>query len=90
MRPCLRALSVGSGGFVGDSNFDASNFPPAGSVLVPKGAGIRTTDLDRTREAFSGVLQYERPDRGFRRHLSMAARRGQLRHRGIRAYFAGG
>ena len=63
--PCLRALSVGSGGFVGDSNFDSSNFPPAGSVLVPKGAGIRTTDLDRTREAFSGVLQYEDPTGNF-------------------------
>lgn len=63
--PCIRPLSVGSGGFVGDSQFDASNFPPAGSVLVPKGAGIRTTNLDRTREAFSGVLQYEDPTGNF-------------------------
>ncbi len=62
---CIRPLSVGSGGFVGDPAFDASNFPPAGSVLVPKGAGIRTTDLDRTREAFSGVLQYEDPTGDF-------------------------
>lgn len=62
---CIRPLSVGSGGFVGNPNFDASNFPPAGSVLVPKGAGIRTTDLDRTREAFSGVLQYEDPTGDF-------------------------
>ncbi|AWW75603.1 TonB-dependent receptor [Erythrobacter sp. KY5] len=63
--PCIRPLSVGSGGFVGDPNFDPSNFPPAGSVLVPKGAGLRTTDLDRTREAFSGILQYEDPTGDF-------------------------
>jgi outer membrane receptor protein involved in Fe transport len=63
--PCLRALSVGSGGFVGDPNFDPANFPPEGAVLVPKGAGIRTTDLDRTREAFSGILQYEDPTGNF-------------------------
>ena len=56
---CLRAVTVGSGGFVGDPNFDASNFPPAGSLVVPKGAGIRTTDLDRQREAFSAVGQFE-------------------------------
>lgn len=62
---CLRALSVGSGGFVGDPNFDASNFPPNGSLVVPKGAGVRTTDLDRTREAFSAVGQYESPDGRF-------------------------
>ncbi|WP_390583798.1 TonB-dependent receptor domain-containing protein [Erythrobacter sp. MTPC3] len=63
--PCLRALSVGSGGFVGDSNFDASNFPPEGSVLVPKGAGVRSTDLDRDREAWSAVVQYEDPTGDF-------------------------
>ncbi|MEL7198781.1 MAG: TonB-dependent receptor [Pseudomonadota bacterium] len=63
--PCIRALSVGSGGFVGDANFDASNFPPEGSVLVPKGAGVRTTNLDRDREAWSAVLQYEDPTGDF-------------------------
>ncbi|MEL6877590.1 MAG: TonB-dependent receptor [Pseudomonadota bacterium] len=63
--PCLRALSVGSGGFVGDPNFDASNFPPDGAVLVPKGAGVRTTDLDRDREAWSAVVQYEDPTGDF-------------------------
>lgn len=63
--PCLRALTVGSGGFVGDPNFDAANFPSDDAVLVPKGAGIRTTDLDRTREAFSGILQYEDPTGNF-------------------------
>ena len=63
--PCLRAVSVGSGGFVGDPNFDESNFPPAGSVVVPKGAGVRTTNLDRNREAFSAVGQYESADGRF-------------------------
>ena len=63
--PCLRALTVGSGGFVGDPNFDASNFPPAGALVVPKGAGVRTTDLDRDREAFSAVGQYESADGRF-------------------------
>ncbi len=63
--PCIRAVSVGSGGFVGDPNFDASNFPPANSLVVPKGAGVRTTDLDRDREAFSFVGQYESVDGRF-------------------------
>ena len=65
-KPCLRPVSVGSGGFVGDPNFNATNFPPAGALVVPKGAGVRTTDLDRTREAFSAVGQYESPDGRFR------------------------
>ena len=63
--PCLRAVSVGSGGFVGDPNFDASNFPPAGALVVPKGAGVRTTNLDRNREAWSAVVQYEDPTGDF-------------------------
>jgi len=62
---CLRALQVVDGGFTEQQNFDASNFPPAGSVVVPKGAGVRTTDLERDREAFSTVLQYETPNRDF-------------------------
>jgi len=60
--PCIRAVTVGSGGFIGDPNFNASNFPPAGSLLVPKGAGVRTTELDRDREAMSLVAQWESPD----------------------------
>lgn len=60
--PCVRTQSVSSAGFSGDPLFDASNFPPAGSVLVPKGAGVRTTDLFREREAISFVGQYESPD----------------------------
>jgi TonB-dependent receptor len=61
--PCLRVRPVGSGGFGGGTNFNESNFPPAGSVIVPKGAGVRTTDLERDRRAYSGVLQWESPDR---------------------------
>lgn len=59
--PCLRVRSP----FGGASNFDETNFPPAGAVVVPKGAGVRTTDLERDREAVSAVLQYESPDRNF-------------------------
>lgn len=58
---CQRIVPVGSGGFAGGQAFDETNFPPAGSSLVPKGAGVRTTDLTRDRNAFSAVLQYESP-----------------------------
>ena len=61
--PCLRVRPVGSGGFGGEPVFDESNFPPANAVIVPKGAGVRTTDLERDRKAYSGVLQWESPDR---------------------------
>lgn len=57
--PCQRVRPVGSGGFGGQPNYDETNFPPAGSVIVPKGAGVRTTDLERDRKAYSGVLQWE-------------------------------
>lgn len=63
--PCLRAQSIGSGGFVGYPNFTPDNFAPAGSVLLPRGAGVRTTDLDRDRAAWSAVLQYEDPTGNF-------------------------
>lgn len=59
--PCFRASSVGSGG-VGGQNFDASNFPPPNTVLVPKGAGVRTTGFDRDRVAYSAVGQWETND----------------------------
>lgn len=59
--PCLRVRSP----FGGASQFDETNFPPAGAVVVPKGAGVRTTDLERDREAISAVIQYESPDRNF-------------------------
>lgn len=63
--PCLRVLSVGSGGFSGAPNFTADNFPPAGTVVAPKGAGVRTTELERDRQAWSAVLQYEDPTGDF-------------------------
>ena len=53
---------MGSGGYTGAPNFDASNFPPPNSVVVPKGAGVRTTGLERDRNAYSGVLQWESND----------------------------
>jgi len=59
---CFRVQNVSSGGFGGDSNFDSTTFPPAGTVVVPKGAGVRTTDLLRDREAISFVGQWESPD----------------------------
>jgi len=60
--PCLRLRPVGSGGIGGGFNFDPDNFPPTGAVVVPKGAGVRTTDLNRDRQAYSGVLQWESLD----------------------------
>jgi TonB-dependent receptor len=63
--PCIRVRAVGSGGFAGDPNFDANNFPPANSLIVPKGAGVRTTDLTRDRSAWSVVGQFESLDRRF-------------------------
>lgn len=60
---CLRPRPVGSGGFFGDASFTPDNFPPAGALVVPKGAGVRTTDLEREREAISAVVQYESPNR---------------------------
>ena len=63
--PCLRVRAVGSGGF-GGTNFNEDNFPPAGSVIVPKGAGVRTTGLTRDRKAYSGVVQWESIDRRVR------------------------
>lgn len=62
---CIRPLSVGSGGFSGNPAFNASNFPPANTVLVPQVAGVRTTTLDRGREAWSAALQYEDPTGDF-------------------------
>ncbi|MGN3974224.1 TonB-dependent receptor [Tsuneonella sp. SYSU-LHT278] len=62
---CLRVVSVTSDGIVGAPNFDETNFPPAGTVVAPKGAGVRTTDLNRDREAWSAALQYEDPTGDF-------------------------
>lgn len=60
--PCLRVRPVGSGGFGGSQQYTAANFPPAGAVFVPKGAGVRTTDLTRNRDAWSAVGQWESND----------------------------
>ena len=59
---CFRIVNVNSGGIFGEANFDASNFPPPNSVVVPKGAGVRTTTLERDRQAYSGVAQWESTD----------------------------
>lgn len=59
---CIRVRSVNSGG-VGDfTGLDASTFPPADAVIVPKGAGVRTTTFDRDREAVSLTGQWESND----------------------------
>ena len=60
--PCLRVRSVGSGGIGNPTQFNAANFPPAGAVFVPKGAGVRTTNLTRNRDAWSAVGQWESTD----------------------------
>ncbi len=62
---CIRPTNVNSGGVGSPTGFNASNFPPPGTVVVPKGAGVRTTTLERDREAWSAVLQYESPNRDF-------------------------
>ncbi len=62
---CIRTADVSSGGVGNSTGFDASNFPPAGTVVAPKGAGVRTTDLKRDREAWSAVFQYESPNQDF-------------------------
>ncbi len=59
---CLRVRPVGSGGISGSNQFSADNFPPAGAVFVPKGAGVRTTDLSRDRNAISAIGQWESND----------------------------
>ncbi len=63
--PCFRTTGVNDQGVGDPTGFDASNFPPPGSVIVPKGAGVRTTELERDRKAWSAVLQYESPARDF-------------------------
>ncbi len=62
---CFRVLPVSSGGFGAPGTFNATNFPPPGTVVAPKGAGVRTTELERDRKAWSAVLQYESPNQDF-------------------------
>ncbi|MGX7953425.1 TonB-dependent receptor [Tsuneonella sp. HG249] len=59
---CIRVRSVGSGGFGGGGGFNETNFPPPGAVVVPKGAGVRTSTLTRDRDAINGTLQWESND----------------------------
>ncbi|MBB3763593.1 TonB-dependent receptor [Sphingomicrobium lutaoense] len=59
--PCVRFAPVGSGGY-GDVIFGADEFPPANTVVAPKGAGVRTTGLERDRQAYSAVMQMESKD----------------------------
>ena len=61
---CFRIFDLNSGGFGDEPNFTPENFPPENSVLVPQYAGVRTTDLDRDREAISAVAQFESLDGG--------------------------
>lgn len=63
---CIRAAVPSSSGGFGDPILDATNFPPDNTVIVPQYAGVRTTDLDRDREAWSAVLQYEDPTGDFK------------------------
>ncbi|MDH5320870.1 MAG: TonB-dependent receptor [Gammaproteobacteria bacterium] len=60
--PCYRVVPVSSGGVGDELNFTPETFPPDGTVVVPKGAGVRTTSYERDREAFSLVGQWESND----------------------------
>lgn len=71
--PCYRDVTLDSrcyriqqptdsSSFTGDVLFDATNFPPDGTIIAPKGAGVRTTDLSRDRRAYSAVGQFESND----------------------------
>lgn len=59
---CARIFNLNSGGFGDVPNFTPEQFPPANSVLVPQFANVRTTTLDRDREAYSAVGQFETLD----------------------------
>ena len=59
---CARIFPLNSGGFGDVPNFTPENFPPANSVLVPQFANVRSTTLDRDREAISAVGQFETLD----------------------------
>lgn len=60
--PCIRAQSVGSGGVGGGDTLGPDEFPPDGTVVVPKGAGVRTTGYERDRQTISLAGQWESPD----------------------------
>ncbi|WP_338503811.1 TonB-dependent receptor [Sphingomonas kaistensis] len=59
--PCLRVQSATSAGLGDTPNFTEANFPPPGTVVAPKGAGVRTTELERKRRAYNATVQWESP-----------------------------
>jgi TonB-dependent receptor len=59
--PCLRVQSATSAGLGDTPNFTEANFPPPGTVVAPKGAGVRTTELERERRAYNATVQWESP-----------------------------
>jgi TonB-dependent receptor len=59
---CYRIFDLNSGGFGATPNFTPDNFPPPNSVLIPQFANVRSTTLDRDRDAFSAVGQFETLD----------------------------
>lgn len=59
---CARIFNLNSGGFGDVPNFTPDNFPPANSVIVPQFANVRSTTLDRDREAYSAIAQFETLD----------------------------
>ena len=59
---CIRVAPVDSAGVSDQLNFTPDTFPPDGTVIVPKGAGVRTTGYERDRQAFSLVGQWESND----------------------------
>ncbi|MDJ0652629.1 MAG: TonB-dependent receptor [Xanthomonadales bacterium] len=59
---CIRVTPVTSGGVGSDFNFTPETFPPSGAIVVPKGAGVRTTGYERDRNAVSLIGQYETDD----------------------------
>lgn len=61
---CARIFNLNSGGFGDIPNFTPDQFPPANSVVVPQFANVRSTTLDRERQAFSAIGQFETLDGG--------------------------
>ncbi len=61
---CIRAQGITPNGFVGDVLRGPGEFPPAGAVIVPQFANVRSTTLDREREAISAIGQFETLDGG--------------------------
>ena len=61
---CIRAAGVDSNN-VFEPVLGPDEFPPADTVIVPKGAGVRTTGYERDRQAFSLVGQWESNDGRF-------------------------